>query len=449
MSRVLGAQGIGTYSYTFAIMQNFMLLANLGISNYATRQIAYYRYDLEKKSQYFWNMVYLTAISTTISLIMLVVCTNLFWAKYKVYLLVQGIYLMSSYFDISWYYMGIENFKKSVLKNSIVKLVGFSSIFILVKHKEDLLIYIGVLALSQFLGQLILWIDIKKEVVFYKINKRLLWLVFVGAMSMFIPQLAIKIYVVLNKVILGMMTNTIEVGYFDSSDKLVKILTAIVSTIGFVMLPRISTLFQKKEFEQIDRYLNKTLDFVLYLSLPIMMGIITCSPWFVPWFFGKNFIPVIRNLQLISPVILLVGMGTILGNQFLLPMNRVKDYTKAVVWGAFVNIIANVALIPYFKANGAAVATVISEICVTLILLSYARKNLEIGKIVGATFRYGFMSVVMGLAICLTGYLLKRVSPVTTLIQFSVGILSYGALSLMMRVPMIHFMKEKLKKKGG
>ncbi|MFC0233346.1 flippase [Vagococcus entomophilus] len=447
ISRVLGVGGVGVYSYTFAIMQNFMLLANLGINSYGTRQIAYTKENLKEKSENFWSIVYLTLFSTLFSVVAMIAFANFALPRYKYYLYIQIVYLISSAFDISWFYIGIENFKKSVFKNSVVKILGFVSIFIFVKNKNDLGKYIWVLSLSQLIGQIILWVDIKKEIVFTKINKKMIATVFIGAMTMFIPQLAIKIYVVINKVILGFLTNTTEVGYFDSSDKVIKIITALISTIGLVMLPRISSLYTQNKLRLIDQYLNVTLDIATYMSIPIMVGIITCAPWFVPWFFGEGFNPVVLILQIIAPVILFIAWGTILGNQILLPMNQIKKYTMAVIAGAGLNLLSNFLFIPLFKANGAAVSTVLSEMIVASIMLYHAKNSIRKTELIKHVSLYGFMAFVMGAITIVVGFTLKVPSPKTTVVQATLGMSVYFFLSIIFKVPVINLIKEKVYKK--
>ena len=57
LSRVLGAEAIGIYSYTLSIATYFILFGTLGISLYGQREIAYVQEDDKKRSITFWGNI--------------------------------------------------------------------------------------------------------------------------------------------------------------------------------------------------------------------------------------------------------------------------------------------------------------------------------------------------------------------------------------------------------
>ena len=56
ISRVLGSDGLGVYSYRYSIANYFVIFAMLGISTHGNRSVAMVRDDREKVSQTFWNI---------------------------------------------------------------------------------------------------------------------------------------------------------------------------------------------------------------------------------------------------------------------------------------------------------------------------------------------------------------------------------------------------------
>ena len=146
VSNILGAEGIGDYAFTFANTQYFVLFGMVGITLYGNRQIAYVRDDKEKLKNNFYSIYSLQLITTLISLVMfLVFSIVLNKGMYRILYLAQGLNILAAIFDISWLFMGLEEFKKTVIRNTIVKLASLASIFLFVKTNEDLYIYIIIL----------------------------------------------------------------------------------------------------------------------------------------------------------------------------------------------------------------------------------------------------------------------------------------------------------------
>ena len=193
-------------------------------------------------------------------------------------------------------------------------------------------------------------------------------MLFRSTISLFIPQIAIQVYVLLDKVMLGMIiSDKSEVGYYEQSQKIVKILLTLITALGTVMIPRIANNFIKGEKEKVKQYLLKSFNFVLFLSIPMIAGIIVISDTFVPLFFGHGYDEVIQLMIIISPILLIIGISNVIGTQYLLPTKRQKEYTISVIVGALVNFILNLILIRKDGAVGASIATVLAESSITAI----------------------------------------------------------------------------------
>ena len=156
VSRVIGAHGIGINTATNSTIQYFILLGSIGIGFYGNREIAYLRSNKHDMSRAFWEIQLLKIVMVTFSygafLVYLAFCP-----VYKEYMLIQSINLVAAAFDISWLYMGLEDFKKTVLRNTMVKLASAAMIFLFVKDAGDTWVYIFVLAISVLGGNLTLW----------------------------------------------------------------------------------------------------------------------------------------------------------------------------------------------------------------------------------------------------------------------------------------------------
>lgn len=423
ISRVLGKEGIGIYSYTLSITQYFIILGTLGISLYGNRQIAYVRDDKEKMSRTFWSIVALQMITTSIVLIFYIIILR-FDRKYGYIYLIQSMNVIAAMIDISWLYMGLEDFEKTVTRNMVVKIIGVICIFVFVKSYSDLYKYITINGLMILLGNLVMWMYVPKTVLKVKIKLFDIKKHIIPVLKLFIPQIAVQIYVVLDKSMLGTLASTGEVGLYDQSQKILKLILGLVTSLGVVMLPRMSNTFANGDNKKMNDYLNKSLSGVAYVSIPMVVGISGISKEFVPWFFGPGFESVSNLIIISAPILFFIAMSNVLGIQYLVPANKTKEFTASVTVGAIVNVILNFLLIPKYKATGACIATLLAEFSVTFIQYIFVRKSIRRKYLILNTTKYIISAILMFIVVRFIGNFMG-VRIITTIIQSLVGAIIY------------------------
>jgi O-antigen/teichoic acid export membrane protein len=423
ISRTLGSSGVGTNAYTYSIIQYFILFGTIGIGLYGNRAVAYVRDDKQKLSQTFWEIFVLKLITTLIAYLALLFFLNIS-GRYYVIFMIQSLYIVAAAVDISWLYMGLEDFKKTVVRNLFVRIIGVVCIFIFVQDSSDLWKYVFILGLSQLIGQLTMWVYIPKTVDrigILKLNvKRHLF----SSIALFIPQIAIQVYGILNKTMLGYLSNVNEVGLFDNSDKIVKMILAVVTSLGVVMLPRVSNTFARGESEKVKNYVYESFDFASYLSIPMMFGIAGIAGTFTPWFFGPEFEKTGPLIMIISPIIVFIAWSNVIGQQYLMPVGKVRAFTISVSVGAIVNFIINLLLIRYLQSIGTAIATVIAELCVTAVQFIFVIHIFELRKLFKYLWKYMISGTIM-FAIILTMGGMFKAGFISTCLQILVGIIIY------------------------
>jgi len=437
ISRVLGSAGVGTNAYTYSIIQYFVLFGTIGISLYGTRAIAYVRDNKEALSHTFWGIFILKIITTLTAYGVFVLFLNMI-GEYQSIFAFQSIYILAAAVDITWLYMGLEDFKKTVIRNLIVRITGVFLIFIFVKTSSDLWKYVLILSASQLIGHLTLWFYLPSTVSKVKLKWQEIRKHFLPSIQLFIPQIAIQVYVVLNKTMLGYFSNMDEVGFFDNSDKIVKVVLAVVTATGVVMLPRVANTFAKGEMSKVRNYLYQSFDFASYLSFPMMFGLAGIATEFTPWFFGPGFSKTSTLICVISPVIVLIAWSTVLGQQYLMPVGKVNGYTSSVCLGAIVNFTLNLLLIKPFLSVGTAIATVIAECVVTLVQMYWVRREIGLKTLLAPIWKYFVAGSVMYVLIRSIGILLGY-GAITTLIQIVIGAITYFVL--------LFFLKSEMNKK--
>ncbi|WP_256498064.1 polysaccharide biosynthesis C-terminal domain-containing protein [Latilactobacillus curvatus] len=403
--------------------------------------MAYYRDDKAKTSQIFWEVFLMRMITILVALAAFFIFLGFEKSYHEAYLM-QAILIVAAAFDISWFFMGFENFKVTVLRNIIVKLISLACIFIFVRGKGDLTLYIAVLSISQLIGNVTLFPYLKRYISLPNWRELKIWRHFKPSLVLFVPQIATQVYLILNKTMVGKMVSVEAAGFYDNSDKIVKMVLAIVTATGTVMLPRVANTFAKGDHEQVKKYLYQSFDFVSAVSIPIMFGIAAIAPKFATMFFGQAFDAVGPLMMIESLVILFIAWSNVLGVQYLLPTGHNKEFTVSVTVGAIVNIILNVPLIILLGTSGAMIATVISEFSVTCYQIYVVKKELDLNKMMSETWKY-LLSGIMMFIVILTMNLRLHFSMVQLIIQVVVGMLVYCGILWLTRPKILEYIKPR------
>lgn len=445
LSRVLGPEGVGVNSYTNSIIQYFILAGSIGINIYGNRQIAFVRDNKEKMTKTFYEIFILRVITIILAYVAFLIFLFL-ENEYKAYYLAQSISIIAAAFDISWFFMGVENFGVTVLRNFIIKIISLVCIFTFVKSFNDLFIYIAILSLSLLLGNLTLFPNLKRYIGKVKFRQINIFKHFKPSIMLFIPQIATQIYLVVNKTMLGSLDTVTAAGYFDQSDKVIKLVLAIVTATGTVMLPHVANAFMRGDIQKTKNALYQSFSFVTALSTPMMFGMIAVTQKFVPLFFGRKFMQVIPLMRMESIVILIIAWGSAVGVQYLLPTQQNRNYTLSVILGAVVNIIVNVPLIIFMGAFGASIATVLSEITVSGYQIFSIRKQINYRKLFHDFWKYILSGALMFLIVFKIDGILGN-SWTMLGIEIFAGIIVYLIMLLVLKADILKEAKELIKKR--
>ncbi|WP_239984953.1 oligosaccharide flippase family protein [Sporolactobacillus pectinivorans] len=449
VSRVLLPEGIGVFAYTSSIAQYFSLIGMLGIGVYGNKIIAMSRDDKKEMSRNFFGIYCLQIFLSALSILGYLALVFLFIHSERQIAMIQTIALLGTLADCTWFFSGLELFGGIVLRNTLIKVVGLIAIFIFVKHAGDLALYTWIMCLSTFLGQLVMWFYVRKLIVRVHLSFRSVLKHIRPTLVYFLPEVALQIYFVLDKTMIGLLSTKSEVGIYDYSDKIQKMALSVVTSLGTVMLPRMTHTFASGQFNRAKHYIMKSLDFSTLLGIPITFGLAGIAKEFVPWYMGDSFMKCVTVLILISPTIFLMAWSGVFGSQYLVPLGKMKEYTLSLYAGAIVNFTVNLFLIRSFGSIGASIGTLAAELSVTLVQIYFIKNIIPFKKILPRTVIYLFAGAVMYLLVRAAGQYLGS-SIITTVVQIGVGSCSY----LMIIMVCEYFMKggillNELKKRMG
>ena len=450
VSRVLGTEGVGIYSYTYSVVNYFMLFAMLGLNNYGNRTIAKVRDDKEKLSKTFSSIYVLQCSTAIIVTLIYILYISVFDNKYFTFALIQIIYMISVFFDVNWFFFGLEKFKLTVTRNVIIKLLSLVSIFLFVKQKDDLSIYILIMALTTLISQLALLPFVRKEVKFVKVKWNDVKKHIKPNLILFIPVIAVSLYKIMDKIMLGNMVEIKYVGLYENAEKVVNIPMGIITALGTVMLPKMSNLIVNNQKDTIKKYIDKSMEFSLFLSVPLCLGIMSVAENFAPIFFGEEFIDAGILIKYLAITIIFITWANVIRTQYLIPNEKDKIYIISVFLGAIVNFIVNIILIPQFKAMGAVIGTIMAEATVMLYQTYRVRKELNIKRYVKLFFKYLYKGIIMYVILLMISLVIKE--KVTLIIlQVILGCIIYCLLNykyIMQNIENIPFLNKFRERKG-
>ena len=424
ISRVLGAERIGVYTYTYTLVNYFVLVAMLGVKNYGNRSVAAVRDNAGQLSKTFWEIYGLQFLCSLLALIAYFGFVFFFETDNRFILIIQSLYLFSGMLDISWFFFGLEQFKITVLRNIALKLLTLVCIFLFVRTSGDLWKYALVVSLGTFLSQSYLWLYVGRHIKWYRPNLSGIFSHLRAELVLFIPVIAVSLYKMMDKIMLKEMATYTQVGYYESAEKILNIPTGIITALGTVMLPRMAHMAAKSQVEESKRYISNSMVFAIFMACGMMFGIAGIAQDFVPLFLGDNYLPCIELLQALCSTVLFISWANVIRTQYLIPNHRDRSYIISVLLGAVINLCLNALLIPRMEAMGAVVGTVCAEAAVCISQTLMVRKELEIGKYLKNTLPFLLLGAGMfALILQLRG---RFASPVqTVIVQVIVGVCIY------------------------
>jgi len=448
ISRVLQPEGVGKYSFVSSIITYFTLFASLGFGYYAQREIAKYQDDKEQQAKVFWEIFILRCFSVGLSLVVNLLFVSIgVYGNNALFMIILSLNIISIMIDASYLFQGNEEFGKIVSRNIIAKLSMTILIFVLVKTPDDLWLYILLHSLMTLLGNILLWPSIIKwlpkvhfsELTPFRHTKQVVLLA--------LPAMATSIYTVLDKTLIGVITGSdAQNGFYEQAEKIVKCALTVITCLDLVMIPRNTTAFEKGNQENLKQNVYKTFHFVWILGIPMTLGMMVVASNFIPWYLGESFIDAIILLQIISPIILIIGCSNVLGSQYLIPTKRDKLFTISIVSGAVINLVFNLILIQYFQALGAVISTVIAEFTIVAVMYFVVRKELKLSQILKTAIKPLIAGLIMVVVIGFLNTVLN-ISILSTIILVIVGIVVYGLTLLIIRDKMILETISEIKKK--
>lgn len=446
LARVLGPDNLGIEGVVLSVSQIFYTLGMIGLTNYSIREIAYTRDDVYERSKVFWEM--LTARFIVFIGTLMIYLVFIYDSPYRIYYFIQIIWLLAMFFDVSWFFAGLEDFGVTVARNLVVRFLTIICIFVFVKKADDLGLYITLCALSQAAGTLSIFPRLRKYVCKVRMADLKVVRHFWPSIKVFLPQVASVLYLQVDKVMIEALTNDVkQVAYYSKAEQLIKAPLALITAVSTVMMPRIANEFISHNDKKIQEYLSGSLTFLMLMAWPISFGMAGIAHSLIPWFLGNDYLPAATAMVILSPIIVSIAASSLSANQYLLATNQTGYMTVSYSASAILNLAINAFLIPEFGFVGAAVGTIAAEYSVFLIQYYMMNQRTHIISTFVRCLKYALYSAIMYMIIATLGRKMEA-TIVTTCVQILVGMGVYLFFLLITKDSFFIFAIKKILRRG-
>jgi len=375
-ARILEPAGVGQVSYVDSLTQYFILFAAVGIPLYGVREMSKIKRDRFASSVLFSEMVSLHVIMTLFFLFVYVTLIFVVGTRgldYRLYLIGGGI-IISNVFIIEWYYQSQERFSFITKRTILLRFVFIFLMFFLVKTKDDVVIYYFLFLILQLFNGIINFSLVFKDGIEIRLKKLNLFQHIKPLLFLTTCSVIGSVYVLLDNVILGILSNNISVGYYSAAVKITKVPISLITSLGIVLVPKLSESFSNNDLDTIKYYIQSSIHYVLTLGIPLGIGIALTAKWTVIIVSGNKFESAVQLVQILSPIVPLIALNCIYFFQLFTPGNKERTMILILLVTAIISVVSNVFLIPFFAHLGAAITTTITELCVFLISVYFAKK---------------------------------------------------------------------------
>ena len=452
ISRTIGADGVGTYSFTLSNVTYFTLCTALGTVAYGTREISRNRNDKKQMSKLFLEIELLTVFASIVCL--------LFWGvfilitrSYRLYYIILTLSIIATVLDISWLYAGIEKFKYTVTQNAIFKILGIISLFVFVKDKNDTPVYVLIMTLTTLLGNLSMWFYLPRFVTLPPVKSLRVFRHFKEVIIYFIPTVAISIYTVLDKTLIGIITHSeYENGYYEQATRIINMVKNLTFySINVVLGARITYLFVEKKSEEIKRRIYQSIDVIFLIGYGSIFGLSAIADRLIPLYLGDGFDDVVKLIYWMCPLVIIVGVSNCLGFQYYTPAGLRTKSARYIITGSLVNLILNLILIPKYGTVGAVIGSIMAEATISALYLFNCDHYLSLNNLLQLSSKRVIAGSLMLLIVRMSGTVFTHNSISNLIILVAIGTIAYALILLSLRdtltIESFHKIRKKISKR--
>lgn len=429
LTRTLGSNSLGVYTYTYSIAYYFVVFAMLGINRHGQRIIAQRKHDFLLLRKTFWSLYFLHFVASVLSLAFYLLYV-IFICKSDVDIaLIQAIYVFSAAVDITWLFYGLEKFRIVAIRNAVVKLLETICIFCFVKDASDTGIYTLIMSASVCLGQVVMMPQVIRAIPPVRFNVKDVLEHVKPMITLFAAVVAATLYTVFDKTLLGILSNNDNVAFYEYSDKIIKIPRTFITVISNVLFPKACMYAAEKNYDKMRKNMEYSLLFTYFIGFASFFGLAAVADLFAATYYGEAFSICGKVMVSMCPLILIIGLGETVRSSFVYPLKMDSVMVKILTANAIVNLVASCLLIPVIGIYGAVVGTIAAESVGLIAELYLCRKLISIKAFFKKGIPFALFGFIMYVGIRIVAYFIDG-SITALLVQILVGFVLYMLMTL-------------------
>ena len=375
ISRVLLVEGSGKVAFATSVVTYFTMFASLGIPTYGVRACAIVRDNKEKLSKTVQELLIISGGTTLLTYIVFGISLFVIpeFAQERTLLLIVGLGIGLNTIGVQWLYNALEQYSYITTCSILFKVIGMILMFLLVKESSDYQIYGGVYVIASFGSYVLNFICLRKFVTFQKTGTYQFKQHLKHIMVFFAMSAGASIYLNLDVVMLRFLQSNEAVGYYNAGIKVKTVLVTCVTSLGTVLLPRLSYYIETADKKAFQLMVGKAFRFVFVAASAVTVYFSIFARESILLFSGEAFLPAVGPMMILMPTVLLIGLSNVTGIQILTPNGREREVMYSIWGGAILDFVLNLIVIPKFSANGAALSTLLAEGMVLLLQCWFLR----------------------------------------------------------------------------
>ena len=380
ISRVLLTENVGKINFGNSVVSYFSLIASLGVTTYAVRECSKYKEDRVKLGEVSSQILSINIWSTIVAYLALGI--TLLVARpldsYRTLIIIQSSTILFTTLGADWLNTAMEDFKFIAVRTIGMQVFSLILMFIFVKNPQDYLTYATVSVIASS-GVNVINIFYRRRYCKTKFTLHIEWKKHLPPiLLLFSLILSQTIYTSSDTTILGLFKGDYQVGLYSTSVKIYNIVNTVVASVAWVVMPQLSANFAKRDYNQINKLLKYSLNFIVLLGLPCLVGLNVITKEIILLIAGESYLGAEISLRILTFSLACSFISGWIGNMMMLPAGKEKICLKSSIISAVVNIALNLILIPIWGLNAAATTTAISESLGIIIKRPYVDKEIHI-----------------------------------------------------------------------
>lgn len=389
ISRVLQPAYVGKVNFGASFVSYFSLIASLGITTYAIRECSAVRGDKNKLGEIASQIFSINVYTTIIAYVMLGLSLIFFREldSYRTLIIVQSTAILFTTWGTDWLNSAMEDFAYITIRTIAFQFLSLVLMFLLVKTPEDYIKYAAITVLSSC-GANILNIYYRKRYCKVRFVIDTHWKEhFKPILLLFVMILAQTVFSSADVTMLGLMKGDYDIGIYSTAHKIEIVISQVVSSLAWVVMPRMSSYFAEGSYDKINNLLEKVFSILAFVGIPMIAGTVALANEIVLIVGGASYqtsaLPL--SVLMLSFGFSLLG-GSFLGNMVLLPSKKEKTYMYICCNATIVNLVLNFVLIRYWGALAAAATTAFCSFLMMLLMIVTRDKRIKLDYIGNALF---------------------------------------------------------------